>query len=175
VGLLAALRITPARVDAPTRERVAKLASFRRFLRWFSDLPNAPALAIVVRERYLEFATALGVAREVERHVKALVPVESLPRPFPGRHPAVQAFALEHGGLSSERRDAFEHHEPVVVELERVRVVQLLERVRRRVLGRRRWRGWRDRRRFRLGLGSVTPRPVDAPSAVPAARRRARG
>ena len=83
-GLLAALRVIPARVDAATRERVAKLAAFRRYLRRFSDLPNAPALAIVIWERYLEFATALGVAREVEKQVKALVPVETLPSPFPG-------------------------------------------------------------------------------------------
>jgi uncharacterized membrane protein len=84
VGLIVALRMVPARVDPPTRERVARLAAFRRFLRRFSDLPNAPALAIVIWERYLEFATALGVAREVEKQVKALVPVESLPSPFPG-------------------------------------------------------------------------------------------
>jgi uncharacterized membrane protein len=84
VGLVVALRLIPARVDAATRERVAKLAAFRRFLRRFSDLPNAPALAIVIWERYLEFATALGVAHEVEKQVKALVPVESLPSPFAG-------------------------------------------------------------------------------------------
>jgi uncharacterized membrane protein len=84
LGMVVALRLIPARLDPPTRERVAKLAAFRRFLRRFSDLPNAPALAIVIWERYLEFATALGVAREVEKQVKALVPVESLPSPFPG-------------------------------------------------------------------------------------------
>jgi uncharacterized membrane protein YgcG len=38
----------------------------------------------VIWERYLEFATALGVAREVEKQVKALVPVESLRSPIRG-------------------------------------------------------------------------------------------
>jgi hypothetical protein len=84
IGMVLALRAIPARVDRPLRERVARLAAFRRFLRDFSDLPNAPALAVIVWEQYLVFATALGVADEVERQVSALVPPGSLAPPFPG-------------------------------------------------------------------------------------------
>jgi len=87
VGLAAmvlALRAIPARVDPALRERVQRLAAFRRFLRRFSDLPNAPAMAVVIWEQYLEFATALDVADEVEKQVTALVPVAELRAPWPG-------------------------------------------------------------------------------------------
>ena len=60
------------------------LEAFRTYLKDFSDLPNAPALAVVIWEQYLEWAVALGVANEVEKQVKALVPVESLRSPIRG-------------------------------------------------------------------------------------------
>ncbi|MEW6059453.1 MAG: DUF2207 domain-containing protein, partial [Actinomycetota bacterium] len=82
--LVPALIAIPARVDRPLRERMAKLAAFRRYLQHFSDLPNAPALAVVIWEKYLEWAVALGVADEVEKQVRALIPVEQLPSPVPG-------------------------------------------------------------------------------------------
>jgi uncharacterized membrane protein len=84
VSLYLALRIIPARVERPIRERIAKLAAFRRFLKRFSDLPNAPAMAVIIWEQYLEWAVALGVAAQVEKQVRALVPVESLRSPIPG-------------------------------------------------------------------------------------------
>ncbi len=84
VSLYVALRIIPARVERPIRERIAKLAAFRRFLKRFSDLPNAPAMAVVIWEQYLEWAVALGVAAQVEKQVRALVPVDSLRSPIPG-------------------------------------------------------------------------------------------
>ncbi|MGE5460078.1 MAG: DUF2207 domain-containing protein, partial [Solirubrobacterales bacterium] len=74
VCLMPALRAIPARVDRPLRERVAKLAAFRRYLLHFSDLPNAPALAVVIWDEYLEWAVALGVAGQVEKQVRALIP-----------------------------------------------------------------------------------------------------
>jgi uncharacterized membrane protein len=63
---------------------VMKLTAFRRYLKDFSDLPNAPALAVVIWEQYLEWAVALDVADEVEKQVTAIVPVESLRSPIPG-------------------------------------------------------------------------------------------
>jgi len=66
------------------RERVAKWAAFRRFLRKFSSLPNAPALAVIIWENYLVYATALGIAHEVVKQVKAIVPEEELPAPWMG-------------------------------------------------------------------------------------------
>ncbi|HEX6230940.1 MAG TPA: hypothetical protein VF029_04455 [Actinomycetota bacterium] len=61
-----------------------RLEAFRAYLKDFSDLPNAPALAAVVWDHYLEWAVALDVADEVERQVRALVPVERLRSPIPG-------------------------------------------------------------------------------------------
>jgi len=84
LALVGALRAIPARVERPIRERVARLTAFRRYLNGFSDLPNAPAMAVIIWERYLEWAVALGVAGEVEKQVTALVPVEQLRSPLPG-------------------------------------------------------------------------------------------
>ncbi len=66
------------------RLRVAKWAAFRRFLRKFSSLPDAPALAVIIWEKYLVYATALGVAHRVVHQVKAIVPEEQLPSPWMG-------------------------------------------------------------------------------------------
>ncbi len=82
--LVVGLGLIPARVDESTRMRVARLGAFRRYLRRFSDLPNAPALAVVIWERYLAWAAALGVADEVERQVVALIPTDELPPVVPG-------------------------------------------------------------------------------------------
>jgi Predicted membrane protein (DUF2207) len=84
VSLVAALIAIHARLGLEDRTRVKRLEAFRRYLRDFSDLPNAPALAVVIWEQYLEWAVALGVADEVEKQVRALVPVESLRSPIPG-------------------------------------------------------------------------------------------
>jgi uncharacterized membrane protein len=62
---------------------VKRLEAFRKYLEDFSDLPNAPALAVVIWEQYLAWAVALDVADEVEKQVKALVPVETLRSPSP--------------------------------------------------------------------------------------------
>ena len=84
LSLVVALRMIPARLGLEDRTRVKRLEAFRRYLKDFSDLPNAPALAIVIWEQYLEWAVALGVADEVEKQVRALVPVESLRSPMRG-------------------------------------------------------------------------------------------
>jgi uncharacterized membrane protein YgcG len=84
VALVVALINIHARLGMEDRTRVKKLEAFRTYLRDFSDLPNAPALAVVIWEHYLEWAVALGVADEVEKQVRALVPVEQLRSPIPG-------------------------------------------------------------------------------------------
>lgn len=84
VSLIVALTIIPARLGLEDRTRVMRLAAFRRYLKVFSDLPNAPTLAVIIWEHYLEWAVALNVAGEVEKQVKALVPVENLRSPTPG-------------------------------------------------------------------------------------------
>lgn len=82
--LAATLWAIPARVDRATRVRMARLTAFRRYLKEFSDLPNAPAMAVIIWEQYLEWAVALGVADEVEKQVKALIPADELRSPVPG-------------------------------------------------------------------------------------------
>src|SRR5204862_1909111 len=67
--------------------RVAKWKAFRRFLKRFSTLPDAPALAVVIWEKYMVEAVALGVAKRVEKQVHALVAEEDLPSPWPGAPP----------------------------------------------------------------------------------------
>ena len=84
VAWLIALRFMPERLDLSSRRRVQSWGAFRRFLKEFSSLPEAPALAVVIWERYLVYATALGVADEVERQVRGLVPPQELPAPMPG-------------------------------------------------------------------------------------------
>jgi uncharacterized membrane protein YgcG len=79
-----ARRLLPPR---PTQAAAAALSgwkAFRRYLRQFSSLKEAPAASVVIWERYLAFAVALGVAKEVEKQVKSFVPVEDLPAPWPG-------------------------------------------------------------------------------------------
>jgi uncharacterized membrane protein len=80
---LVALRFIAARVEPQLRERIAKLRAFRSYLKHFSSLPNAPATAVIVWEKYMEWATALGVAKKVEKQIRALVPAEQLSSPWP--------------------------------------------------------------------------------------------
>jgi len=82
ISLIAALIPMDRRVRPEFREPVARWKAFRRFLRRFSSLPDAPAMAVVIWERYLAYAVALGVADQVEKQVKALVPAEELPSPW---------------------------------------------------------------------------------------------
>ena len=60
------------------KRQIAEWRAFRRFLTTFSTLDDAPALAVVIWERYLVYAVALGVADRVEKQVRALVPEEQL-------------------------------------------------------------------------------------------------
>lgn len=88
VSLVAGLRFLPLRPSAAAmRTRVAQWSAFRRFLQRFSSLEDAPALAVVVWERYLVYGAALGVADRVEKQVRALVPEERLGRSAPENVP----------------------------------------------------------------------------------------
>jgi uncharacterized membrane protein len=40
-------------------------------------------MAVIVWEKYMEWATALGVAKKVEKQIRALVPAEQLSSPWP--------------------------------------------------------------------------------------------
>ena len=60
------------------RRRVAEWGAFRRFLKTFSTLEDAPTLAVIVWERYLVYAVALGVADRVEKQVRGLIPEERM-------------------------------------------------------------------------------------------------
>lgn len=84
VSMLVAHWVMHPLVTPEYRHRIAAWSAFRRFLRKFSSLPDAPALAITIWEHYLLYAVALGVADNVERQVKALVPEEELPSPWVG-------------------------------------------------------------------------------------------
>jgi len=79
----------PRWVDGPEREAMAQWAAFRRHLKRFSSLRDAPAAAVVIWEQYLAFATALGVADRVRKQVRAIVPTEDLPAPWPGAPPGL--------------------------------------------------------------------------------------
>jgi uncharacterized membrane protein len=92
VGWVASAIAIRSRLKPELRERMARWRAFRRFLEKFSSLPDAPAMAVIIWERYLVYATALGVAKTVEKQVKALVPPEELPPPFPGAPPGMGGY-----------------------------------------------------------------------------------
>jgi uncharacterized membrane protein YgcG len=102
LSLIVALRHIPARVDVDLRERVARLAAFRRYLRKFSSLPNAPTMAVIIWERYMEWAAALFVAKRVEKQIRALVPEPSLDTSWLGDDlPAATSFSALNTMLTS--------------------------------------------------------------------------
>lgn len=96
VGMTIAHILIRPRIGQEARERVARWRAFRRFLTEFSSLPEAPALAVIIWEQYLVYATALGVADEVEKQVKALIPPAELPSPWKGAPSGVSALTYVH-------------------------------------------------------------------------------
>jgi uncharacterized membrane protein YgcG len=82
----------PPRLPPDLRDRVGRWAAFRTFLKRFSSLPDAPAMAIVIWEQYLAYATALGVADRVSRQVKAVLPPENVPAPWAGAPPGLNGY-----------------------------------------------------------------------------------
>lgn len=58
------------------REYYLKWKNFEKFLLDFSALSEYPPDSIIIWEDYLVYATALGIADKVEKHLKKLVPKE---------------------------------------------------------------------------------------------------
>ncbi|HXJ65918.1 MAG TPA: DUF2207 domain-containing protein [Actinomycetota bacterium] len=84
----------PPKLSPELRERALPWRAFRNYLKEFSSLPEAPALAVIIWEQYLEYATALGVAKQVAKQVGSLVPAEQLPAPWPGASTDFTSLAL---------------------------------------------------------------------------------
>ena len=96
VGMTIAHIMIRPRLREEFRERVARWRSFRRFLTEFSTLPEAPTLAVIIWERYLVDAVALGCADEVEKQVTALIPPQELPEPWVGAPSGISALHYVH-------------------------------------------------------------------------------
>ena len=79
---LIARRLLPVRYGPERAERMQRWAAFRRWLTTFSAFGDAPAAAIVIWERYLSLAVALGIADRVEKQVRAVVPHAQLRSPW---------------------------------------------------------------------------------------------
>ncbi|MGH2711581.1 MAG: DUF2207 family protein [Actinomycetota bacterium] len=84
IGGLLASRLMPYRVPEAFRERLARWAAFRRFLVSHADMDDAPALGVIVWEKYLVYASALQAADEVESQVRRVVPVSMMLIPWLG-------------------------------------------------------------------------------------------
>ncbi|MGH2692368.1 MAG: DUF2207 family protein, partial [Actinomycetota bacterium] len=93
--------LIPSRLPQAMRERVAKWAAFRRYLKEFSTFEDAPAAAVTIWEHYLVYAVALGVADEVEEQVRGLVPAEQLPQPWPGAPSGADGYVYYHHSIGS--------------------------------------------------------------------------
>ena len=151
LSLIVAFIRIHARLGLEDRTRVKRLEAFRTYLKDFSDLPNAPALAVIIWEHYLEWAVALDVADAVETGARARPGRELAvadPR-CPDRSGRGHRVAPFPGGGTHDRRRLDREREQRVLEW-RVRLVQLVQRLLRWGLLRRRWRG---RRRNRRGRG----------------------
>jgi uncharacterized membrane protein len=82
---------------------VARWAAFRRFLKEFSSFDDAPALAVIVWERFLVYAVALDVADRVEKQVRELLPPEAIPEPWPGAPRGIEGFTTYRHWSASSR------------------------------------------------------------------------
>lgn len=85
-------RVLHPRPKADAAESLARWAAFRHYLRQFSSMTEGPAASVVIWQRYLAFAVALGVAKEVEKQVQANVGLEDLPSPWPGAPSGLDGF-----------------------------------------------------------------------------------
>lgn len=94
-------RLIPSRLPLGLRERLAKWGAFRRYLKEFSTFEDAPTAAVTIWERYLVYATALGVADEVEEQVRGLVSPEQLPEPWPGAPSGLDGYSYYRHSVGS--------------------------------------------------------------------------
>ncbi len=97
-GIVQAVATIVLRRRTPAgRHRLAEWQAFEHFLRDFSDLEEAPVGHLVLWERYLVYAVALGVTAQVARALAARIPQPAAGGPS---GPAVFApwFVGAHGG-----------------------------------------------------------------------------
>ena len=95
-ALQVALTVLLRRRTPAGRRRLAEWEAFERFLRDFSQLEEAPVGHLILWERYLVYAVALGVTAEVARALAARLPAEAAQQGF------VSWYSGPHGsGLSS--------------------------------------------------------------------------
>jgi Predicted membrane protein (DUF2207) len=83
----------PAHLSTDLRARLARWASFRRYLREFASVRDAPVAGLVVWNDYLEYAVALGAARRVEHQIRALDAAPLLSPPWHGAPTGVPGMA----------------------------------------------------------------------------------
>lgn len=102
VAGLVAVRLMPYRVPAAFRDRLARWASFRRFLVSHADMDDAPALAVTIWERYLVYASAMQAADEVRDQVRQVIPMAQMLIPWLGASSgaAVTAWVQTLGSLA---------------------------------------------------------------------------
>ena len=161
IGIFLAMRVLRQRTPAGAR-RAAEWEALRRFLKDFSRLDEAVSGDLVLYERYLVAAVALGVANELVRGLAVKVPeVVSDPgfatwylAPSLGDGLGAPGFGRPRGVRLHLRR----HHRGLHP------AVQQLRGRRRRLLGRWRWR--RGRRRVRCQLG-----PSESYASIPRSTR----
>lgn len=79
---MVAVRLMPYRVPGAFRDRLARWASFRRFLVSHADMDDAPALAVTIWEQYLVYASAMQAAEEVQDQVRLVLPMTQLMIPW---------------------------------------------------------------------------------------------
>jgi uncharacterized membrane protein len=93
VGWLLTIWALPARLSRDLRDRVMLWVSFRRYLKRFSSLRDAPAEGVIIWEQYLELASALGVAGRVGREIRGMDVTGRLPAPWNGAPVGLAGFA----------------------------------------------------------------------------------
>ena len=111
---IVAVRLMPRRVPAAFRERLAKWASFRRFLVSHAEMDDASAAAVVVWERYLVYASAMQAAEEVEDQVRQVLPMTHMLLPWLGAPSGDATAAWVHSlsALAPPARGATDSHLP---------------------------------------------------------------
>ena len=88
-------------------QRVAEWKAFRRHLEDFSDLEDAPVGHLILWERYLVYAVALGVTARVARALAARIPPEQASTFAPWFHGHHGPGALDSIGSLSGFADGF--------------------------------------------------------------------
>ena len=105
--LQGAATITLRRRTVAGAQRVAEWRAFQRHLEDFSDLEEAPVGHLILWERYLVYAVALGVTSQVARALAARIPAEQSSTFAPWFHGHHGPGALDSIGSLSGFADGF--------------------------------------------------------------------